>query len=130
MEDSAVGPDGIPHSAYSAIVDLSAQILQNTTEHFARDDDIEGLEIFNKQFVRFAPKGEVDEVSIAVVRTAGNLRTIFGSNTDSKYIASGIADVLSCPTFAITPCSQRGFCQRRQLSLNVVDIDSYMRTFQ
>ena len=51
---------------------------------------------------------------------------VSGSNSDSKLIASGVADSVSSATFAITP-PQRGLCRGRQLSLNVVDIESCMR---
>ena len=112
MKDSAVGPDGIPYSAYSANTELSANILDHTAECFGTEDDIQGLDTFNRQYVWFPPKGEVDQDSVAIIRTAGNLRTIFGSNSDSKLIAGGIADSLSCPTFAITPPVQRGFLSR------------------
>jgi len=127
VKDSAVGPDGIPYSAYSANIETSSIILEKTTEFFATEEQVSGLDVFNKQFVWFPPKGELDEDSIAIIRTAGNLRTIFGSNSDSKLIASGISDAISTATFAITPNVQRGFCRGRQLSLNVVDIDAYMR---
>ena len=84
VEDSAVGPDGLPYSAYAPLTELSAHILCNTTKHFATEQDLSDLEPFNDQFVWFAPKGELDEDNIAVYRTAGNLRTFFGSNSDSK----------------------------------------------
>ena len=129
VKDSAVGPDGIPYSAYSANIDTSSTILESTAKHFGTAEEVQGLDVFNQQFVWFPPKGEVDQDSIAIIRTAGNLRTIFGSNSDSKLIAGGIADALALPTFAITPAMQRGFCRGRQLSLNVVDIDTYMRSF-
>ena len=109
VKDSAVGPDGIPHSAYPANFDTSALILERTAEFFASEEDIQGLDVFNRQFVWFPPKGEVDEDSVAIIRTAGNLRTIFGSNSDSKLIASGIADAIS---FAITPQVQMGLLPR------------------
>ena len=87
------------------------------------------MEFFNRQLVRFAPKGEVDEDSVAVLRTPGNLRTIFSGNADSKLISAAISFAITEPTLAITPAAQRGFCRGRQLSLNVVDLDSYMRAF-
>ena len=34
VKDSACGPDGIPYSAYGAGIDISAAILENTTEYF------------------------------------------------------------------------------------------------
>ena len=127
VKDSACGPDGIPYSAYGACLATSGIILENTTGYFSSAEDIAGLDKFNMQFVWFPPKGELEEDSTALIRTAGNLRTVFGGNADSKLIASGIADSITSATLAITPANQRGFCRGRQLSLNVVDIDAYMR---
>ena len=76
VKDSAVGPDGLPYSAYAPMTELSAHILCNTTKHFATEQDLTDLGEFNDQRVWFAPKGELDEDSIAVYRTASNLRTI------------------------------------------------------
>ena len=83
----------------------------------------------NRQLCWFAPKGEVDQDSIAVLRTPGNLCTIFGGNADSKLISGAISFAITEPALAITPADQRGFCRGRQLSLNVVDLDTYMRAF-
>ena len=52
-----------------------------------------------------------------------------GHQVAVPHVASGIADSVSCPTFAISPLVQRGFCHGRQLSLNVVDIDAYMSSY-
>ena len=79
------------------------------------------------QYVWVLPKGELEGDSVALIRTAGMVRTVFGSNADSKLIASGVADAITTPTLAITPANQRGFCRGRQLSSNVVDVDVYMR---
>ena len=77
----------------------------------------------------FAPKGEVDDDSVAVLRSPDNLRTIFGSNADAKLISSGVSDSIVDATLAITPAAQRGLCQGRQLSLNVVDLDTLRAAF-
>ena len=61
------------------------------------------MERFNKQFVWFPPKGELEGDSVALIRTAGTVRTIFGSNADSKLIASGVADSIT----TITPANQK-----------------------
>ncbi len=87
------------------------------------------LSEFNEQLLWFALKGVCDEDDIAAYRTPGQLRTIFGSNTDCTTIAAGIAAKLVPPTLALTPFIQRGFCKGRQLGLNVVDFDSYMRAY-
>ena len=66
---------------------------------------------------------------MAVIRTPNNLRTPFGSNCDSKLIAGTISYKLVDPTLKVTPQNQRGFCKGRQLSLNTVDLDLFMRLF-
>jgi len=101
--------------------------LENTSDYFASSGNVPDLERFNMQYVWFPPKGELEGDSVALIRTAGTVRTLFGSSSDSKLIASGIADSITTPTLAITPANQRGFCRGRQLSLNVVDVDAYMR---
>ena len=123
-------------SAYAACPDTSAEILENTTELFGREAepghakvDFYDFITLNRQLVWFAPKGEVDEDSVAVLRTPDNLRTIFGSNADVKLISAGISDSIVDETLAITPEAQRGFCRGRQLSLNVVDLDTMSRAF-
>ena len=131
VKDSATGPNGIPHSAYAACPDTSAAILDNTTELFGREAEPGHCKVdcydfinLNRQLVWLAPKGEVDEDSVAVYRTPDNLRTIFGSNADVKLISAAISDSIVVETLAITPAAQRGFCRGRQLSLNVVDLDT------
>jgi len=79
--------------------------------------------------VWFAPKGECEDDKVAVTRTPSNLRIIFGSNADSKLIASSAAEAILPATLAVTPRAQRGFCRGRQLSLNVVDLDVFTRVF-
>ena len=81
------------------------------------------------QVVWFAPKGVQDGDKYAVYREPSQLRTIFGSNTDSKIVSSALAFKLTPPTLVLTPACQRGFCRGRQLSLNTVDLHSYMRAF-
>ena len=112
-------------------LELSGQVLENTSCSFAEeiDEKLSDLALFNQQLVWFAPKGEVDEDSVAVLRAPENLRTIFGSNADSKLISGGISFAITDAAIAITPAAQRGFCKGRQLSLNVVDLDTYMRAF-
>ena len=105
VKDSACGPDGLPYSAYSVDLELSGQVLENTSNSFAEeiDENLSDLTLFNRQLVWFAPKGEVDEDSVAVLRTPENLRTIFGSNADSKLISGGISYAITEAALAITP---------------------------
>ena len=71
-----MGPDGIPYSAYSACLKTSSIILENTTAYFSSEEQVTGLDTFNQQFVWFPPKGQLEDDATALVRTAGNLRTI------------------------------------------------------
>jgi len=110
--------------------------LENTTELFGEEAEpghskaeCYDFEKLNKQLVWFAPKGELDDDSVAVLRTPDNLRTIFGSNADAKLISAGVSDSIVDATLELTPAAQRGFCRGRQLSLNVVDLDTYSRAF-
>ena len=131
VKDSACGPDGVPYSAYSADLELSGTILENTSNKLAEESEENQLDLeqLNRQLCWFAPKGVVDQDSIAVLRTPENLRTIFGGNADAKLISGAISFAITEPALAITPAEQRGFCRGRQLSLNVVDLDTYMRAF-
>ena len=53
----------------------------------------------------------------------------FGSNADAKLISTGVSDSIVDATLDFTPAAQRGFCRGRQLSLNVVDLDTFSRAF-
>ena len=98
-------------------------------EHISGSEEPTHLEGFNEQLVWFAFKGVYSEDDIAAYREASQLRTTFGSNCDAKIIAGAIAAMLTPGTLALTPLEQLGFCRSRQLALNIVDLDSYMRAF-
>ena len=85
--------------------------------------------LYNEQLIWFALKGVCADDDIAAYREASQLRTIFGSNCDAKITAGAIASKITPPTLALTPPEQRGFCRGRQLSLNAVDLDTFMRAF-
>ena len=91
LRDSACGPDGIPYSAYKACRPLAAEVFANSVASFATPEEPAGLELFNRQLVWFAPKAALDDDQQAVFRAPNQLRTIFGSNTDSKIFNSTIA---------------------------------------
>ena len=56
VEDSAVGPDGISYSAYSAHLDTSSLILERITEFLSSENQVQGLDVFTRQFVWFPPR--------------------------------------------------------------------------
>ena len=87
VKDSACGPDGIPFSAYKASPVTSAKVMAATTEDLKRGRPKSDLMSLNKQLVWFAPKGSSEQDHTALIRSPNNLRTIFGSNSDSKIIA-------------------------------------------
>ena len=129
VKDSATGPNGIPYSAYAACPDTSAQILENTMELFGeeaepghRKADCHDCIKLNRKLVWFAPKGELDDDSVAVLRAPDNLRTSFGSNADAKLISAGVSDSIVDATLQRTPAAQRGFYRGRQLSIHLGSI--------
>ena len=126
-KESACGPDGGPFSAYRALPELSGDILYNASTDLQSENPATDLSEMNKQLVWLAPEGASDEDLIAIIRTPNNLRTIFGSNCDSKFISSFVAQALFEPTLNATPESQRGFCRGRQLSSNIVDLSIFIR---
>ena len=113
VKDSACGPDGLPYSAYSVDLELSGQVLENTSDSFAEEigENLSDFALFNQQLVWFAPKGEVDEDSVAVLQTPENLRIIFGSNADSKLISGGISYAITEAALAITPPANVAFAK-------------------
>ena len=129
LRDSATGRNGIPYSAYKALIPLSAHVFSVHTEYMSTEIEPVHLESFNEQLIWFALKGVCADDDIAAYREASQLRTIFGSNCDAKIIAGAIASKITPPTLALTPPEQRGFCKGRQLSLNAVDLDTFMRAF-
>ncbi len=124
---SQPGRDTIPYTAYKALPDLSADILQEATVFFAEQAVPEGegylhdcLTEFNEQNVCFSPKGAEEEDKVAPTRNSDKLRTIFLSNTDCKLIAASVNSVIIIPCIKLTPQCQRGFVPGRQFCLNVV----------
>jgi hypothetical protein len=111
LRDSAPGKNGIPYSAYKAVVPLSAHIFSIHTKYMSTNVQPEGISLFNEQLMWFAPKGISADDDFAVYREPSQLRTIFGSNTDSKIVAGAIASALTPATLAVTPAIQRGFCR-------------------
>ena len=128
-KDSATGRDGIPYSAYKALPDITTEILCNTIGDMALQNPITNTLDLNEQLIWFAPKGQYADDGTKCVRHPANLRTIFGSNTDSKIIAGTNWNILTPGMLKVTPAEQRGFCHGRQLALNIVDLDAYMRVF-
>ena len=124
-----VGRNGKPYSAYKANVDYSSLVFAAQAKSMATEVEPKRLMELNEQFVWFAPKGEQEADDTIVLRDVSDLRTIFGSNADLKIIASGVRESIQQTTLAVTPSVQRGFCRGRQLALNVVDADSFMRAF-
>ena len=128
-KDSACGTNGIPYSAYRACPEIAADVFVSQLFVMTSENKPNNLESFNKQVVWFAPKGTHCEDNKQVIRTPDKLRTIFGSNSDSKIVSGAIGCCIQDATLEVTPPMQRGFCFGRQLGLNVVDLDAYMRAF-
>ena len=112
---SSAGEDGIPYGAYKILGKVSAQVLAAQVNSMATPNAPSHIDKFNKQIVWFAPKGIQDGDSKAVYRTPDRLRTIFGSNCDSKLVAGAVSYKLTPAVMELTPSSQRGFCKNQTL---------------
>jgi len=129
LTDSATGINGIPYSAYKAVLQISAEVFASTVQDFAQADRPPELEAFNRQVVWFALKQVFTDDNRAAYRLPNQLRTIFGSNCDCKILSHGLAHSITLGCLALTPQMQRGFCRGRQLATNVVDLDAFGRVF-
>lgn len=125
---SACGEDGIPYADYNANSSLSAKVLHNCFGDLASGSPRTDLTALNVQIVWFAQKGASGDARAAVIRTPNNLRIVF--------VAMAIRSLLLGPyhinwliPLKVTPQNQRGFCKGRQISLNIVDRDLWMRLF-
>ena len=105
------------------------KVLHNAFQDISLENPCTDLEELNTQKGWFAPKGVVAEDKTACIRTPDKFRTIFGSNCDSKLLSGTIAYAILAAVLHLTPQNQRGFCKGRQLSLNSVDLDVFMRFF-
>ena len=103
----------MPYSAYSADLELSGTILENTSNKCAEENEDNQLDLgqLNRQLCWFAPKGVVDQDSIAVLRTPENIRTIIGGSADGKLISGDISFAITEPAFAITQHSNADFAE-------------------
>ena len=126
---SACGEDGVHYGAYKVNSFLSVAVLYNSFGDLASGSPSTDLTASKTQLDRFAPKVASGDDRVAVIRTPNDLRTIFGSKCDSKFTSGTILHKLVNPTLQVTPQNQRGFCKGRQLSLNTVDLDLFMRLF-
>lgn len=130
VEDSAAtGSDGVSSSACKACPLLSSKVLVNCVSDLASEQPAGDLAGFNRQLVCFAPGGIDVSGGTACTRPVENLRTILGSNSDSKLLAGAVSHMLVSPTLKVFPEIQRGFCKGRHLSLNIVGLDLYMHEF-
>ena len=128
VRNGAPGPNGIPYAAYRACPELSATVFSKAYSDLSSQSPQSNLSVFNESLVWFAPKGVVEGEGSSVVRSPANLRTIFRSICDSKLICGTVSNNITSATLDVTPDLQRGFCRGRQLSLNVVDLDTVSYT--
>ena len=74
LRDSATGRNGIPYSAYKALIPMSAHVFAIHTEHMSGDTEPVYFESFNEQLIWFALKGICDDDDVAAYREASQLR--------------------------------------------------------
>ena len=64
-------------------------MLFNAVKDLSKEQPKTNLEELNVQKGWFAPKGSLDSDRVAVVRTANNFRTIFGTGKLFKQVVAG-----------------------------------------
>lgn len=123
---TAPGPDGVPYAMWKAAGLGGARTLCMLLAAFA--DGEEPPADFNAAWLALLPKGAEDEDSEEnMVRTAGNLRPLLLKNTDSKAIAAALARGMRKLQAAHVHATQRGFIAGREMSRNVLELDTYAR---
>ena len=79
---------------------------------------------FNQSFSTFPPKGSKPNDSFEVVRAAEDTRPLGLKNTDNRIVAGTLVHTLRASSQKSTHRTQRGFVPGRQLTHNVLDLDS------
>lgn len=123
---TAPGPDGVPYAMWKATGTSGARTLRRLLASFA--DGAKAPEGFNEAWLALLPKGEEPEdMTEHRVRAAKNLRPLLLKNTDSKIVASALARGLRPILAASVHQTQRGFVMGREMSRNVLELDTYAR---
>ena len=125
LTDSAVGPDGIPYSAWKNAPKVCKDALYSLIESLLFTS-LEPGTAFNWAWLTLLGKGEdALDTEFSMTRKAKNTRPLSLSNTDSKICAAAINIPLSEGVSSWALHHQRGFVLDRQLLDNVIDIDAH-----
>ena len=122
LKDSAPGPDGIPYSCYKALLQLSARILFDCN-WVLPSGGLLGVS-FNIQRACFIPKNAATEGAFP---KAVELRSLGLKSADNKIITGTNFRQFSSLISEMAISIQRGFILYRQLALNIVELDSFVR---
>ena len=126
--DSAVGPDGIPYSAWKKPPRSCRATLYKLLQTLLLTD-LEPSVSLNAVWLALLGKGEDPlDTEYAMSRKASNTRPLSISNTDCKLCAAAVNAPLAMHVEKWALHQQRGFVLGRQLLDNVIDIDAYART--
>ena len=118
---SAADPDGIPYSAYRAVVDLAApafvELFRTIVECGCVRDD------FNDSLLMFLPKDSADGIATSA-KKPDDSRPLCLSNTDAKLVASMLNSTLSAIAAESVHLAQAGFIKHRSMTDNVLSIEA------
>ena len=127
LRDSEVGPDGLPYSAWRA-----AGVTGCTTLMGIYDEMISGRAVdleFNYSRAVSLKKGDKQDDNTFCCRWPAETRPLGLQNSDKQIISGTVCFVLREPQQYSTHRTQRGFVNGRQLTRNVLDLDSASRIF-
>ena len=123
--DSAVGPDGIPYSAWKHSPDICKDSLYSLLEALLYTS-LEPSTSFNWAWLTLLGKGEDPlDTEFTMTRKTKDTRPLSISNTDSKICAAAVNIPLAEGVKGWALKEQRGFVLLRQLLDNVIDIDTH-----
>lgn len=136
---SAVGPDGVPYSAWKALGPLSLEVLASAArsledascanlieEAFPLDGEVSAfnaalLICIPKKIVHLSPEG-------TPYHLPSQLRPLTIVNTDNRLLASAARYRYESAISSAIGSSQRGFIPGRSMLKNVLEVDTRLRT--
>lgn len=122
---TASGPDGVPYVVW-AVPNCGAGALLSDV-FFELASGRRPPLWFNRSLGVFIPKGDDEGDDEGPVRAAGDTRPLSLRNSDSKVLASVVNHKVAGPAALAAHPSQRGFIRGRQLTANIVELDTHSR---
>lgn len=120
--DSSLGPDGVPYSAWRHAPQSARKVLYSAYVSWIRTGQLP--QNFNYSFLVLLPEGEHEDDHINVSRFPAKTRPLSLSNTDGKIFADCLRAAIHGHMAAWASPQQRGFISGRPMLSNFMDVES------